>query len=130
MGRDALDSAHRDAGSATVELVVLFPALIGLIFLVVQAGLHYYARSVALAAAQEGARAAAAQGATAGTGQAAAAAFVSRAGAELLGAASASAKRSAIEVTVTVSGRSMSLVPGYPGFPVSQQASAPVERVS
>lgn len=119
-----------DGGSATVELVVLFPALLGLIFIVVQAGLHYYARSVALAAAQEGARAAAVQGATAGTGQAAAQAFVARAGAELLGGSSTTSTRSATEVTVTVTGRSISLVPGYPGFPISQQASAPVERVS
>jgi Flp pilus assembly protein TadG len=119
-----------DGGSATVELVVLFPALLGLIFIVVQAGLHYYARSVALAAAQEGARAAAVQGGSAGTGQAAAQAFVARAGAELLGGSSTTATRSATEVTVTVTGRSMSLVPGYPGFPIRQQASAPVERVS
>ena len=57
-------TARRDAGSSSVELVVLFPALMALIFITVQAGLYFYARNVALAAAQEGARAAAARGAT------------------------------------------------------------------
>jgi Flp pilus assembly protein TadG len=114
----------------SVELVVVFPTLLALIFIVVQAGLHYYARSVALAAAQEGARAAAAQDATTAAGEQAATTFVDRAGAELLSGARVSATRSAQAVTVVVSGRSLSLVPGYDGFPVSQQASAPVEKVS
>lgn len=119
-----------DRGSASVELTVLFPALLALLFIVVQAGLHYYARSVALAAAQEGARAAAAQTATAAAGQDAASAFVARAGAELLGGAQVSATRTADTVTVSVTGTSLSLVPGYAGFPITQQVTAPVEKVT
>lgn len=110
--------------------MVVFPALIALIFITGQAGLHFYARSIALAAAQEGTRAAAARDASAPDGSAAARAFVDRAGAELLSQAQVTASRSASTVTVTVSGRSLSLVPGYPGFPVSQSATAPVERVT
>ncbi len=119
-----------DRGSASVELTVLFPALLALLFIVVQAGLHYYARSVALAAAQEGARAAAAQTATAAAGQDAASAFVARAGAELLAGAQVRAARTADTVTVSVTGTSLSLVPGYAGFPISQRATAPVEKVT
>lgn len=119
-----------DRGSASVELVVVFPALLALLFIVVQAGLHYYARSIALAAAQEGARAAAAQTATAAAGQDAASAFVARVGAELLTGAQVNATRTADSVTVNVSGTSLSLVPGYAGFPIAQQATAPVEKVS
>jgi Flp pilus assembly protein TadG len=119
-----------ERGSASVELVVIFPALLTLIFITVQAGLHYYARTVALAAAQEGTRAAAAHNSTAVTGQAAASAFLDRAGSDLLSAPQVGASRSADSVTVTVTGTSISLVPGYPGFPISQVASAPVEKVT
>jgi len=97
---------------------------------VVQAGLHYYARSVALAAAQEGARAAAVQGATAAAGSQAASAFVDTAGAELLVGPQVIASRTAQTATVVVTGTSISLVPGYDGFPIRQQASVPVEEVS
>ena len=123
-------TARRDAGSSSVELVVLFPALMALIFITVQAGLYFYARNVALAAAQEGARAAAARGATSTEGANAASAFVSRAGAQLLGASAVSSERTATTVTVTVSGTSVSLVPGFPGRVIRQSASAPVERVT
>ncbi|MBK6871190.1 MAG: pilus assembly protein [Kineosporiaceae bacterium] len=110
--------------------MVLFPALLALIFIVVQAGLHYYARSVALSAAREGVRAAAVQDGTAADGQAAADAFLARVADDLLAGSQVSADRTAQTVTVTVTGTSLSLVPGYPGFAISQQASAPVERVS
>jgi len=128
--RSQVGARARDRGSASVELVVLFPALLALLFIVVQAGLHYYARSVALAAAQEGARAAAAQSATAAAGQDAASAFVAKAGSELLPGAQVSATRTADQVTVSVTGTSLSLVPGYAGFPIVQVVSAPVEKVT
>jgi Flp pilus assembly protein TadG len=110
--------------------VVLFPALLALIFITGQAGLYFYARSVALAAAQEGARAGAMPSAATGAGDQAARVFLDRAGSDLVVGRVVSASRSAVRVSVTVSGRSLSLVPGYPGFPVSQTASAPVERVT
>ena len=46
-----------DRGSATVQIVVLMPALFLLMFTGMQAALIYQARTVAIAAAQEGARA-------------------------------------------------------------------------
>ncbi len=109
---------------------MLFPALLALIFITGQAGLYFYARSVALAAAQEGVRAAALPAATSSAGDQASRVFLDRAGADLLTAQVVSATRTAVRVSVTVAGRSLSLVPGYPGFPVSQTASAPVERVT
>ncbi|MBL8931731.1 MAG: pilus assembly protein [Kineosporiaceae bacterium] len=119
-----------DRGSASVELVVLFPALLALIFIVVQAGLHFYARSVALSAAREGARAAAVQAGTAADGQAAAQGFIARVGGDLLSGARVSVSVDGRSSTVTVTGTSPSLVPGYDGFAITQQASAPLERVS
>ena len=57
-------SVVRDAGSASVEMVVFVPLLFIFIFAVVQGGLWFHARSVALGAAQEGARVAAAEHST------------------------------------------------------------------
>ena len=44
----------RDGGSAAIELAVIGPSLIVLIFFVIQAGLYFYGRSVALQSAREG----------------------------------------------------------------------------
>ena len=58
-GRQHQVAARRDErGSATIELVILLPALFAVMFLGMQAALFYHARTVAIAAAQEGARAA------------------------------------------------------------------------
>lgn len=43
-----------DRGVSSIELAVIAPSLLFLIFLVIQAGLFFYARSVALQAAREG----------------------------------------------------------------------------
>jgi Flp pilus assembly protein TadG len=45
-----------DAGAATTELVIVFPVLITLIFLIIQLGLYFHAMNVASNAAQVGAR--------------------------------------------------------------------------
>jgi Flp pilus assembly protein TadG len=45
-----------DRGSSTVELVILTPMLLALIWLIIQYALYYQGRQVALAAAQIGAR--------------------------------------------------------------------------
>ena len=58
--RPATSSSRRrdERGSGTIELVILLPALFAVMFLGMQAALFYHARTVAIAAAQEGARAA------------------------------------------------------------------------
>ena len=120
-----------DRGSVSLELVIVFPAVLLIIFGGMQGALLYYARSVALAAAQEGSRAAGAETGSAGLGQSVATGFVQRAGgSDVLQAAQVTASRSATVATVTVSGRSLSLVPGLSGLPVSQTASVPVERIT
>src|SRR3954468_14627745 len=69
--------AHeRDGGSASLEIAILAPALLLLTFVVVQAGLWFYARNLALAAAQEGVTAGRAYNAPAGVGPARARAFL------------------------------------------------------
>ena len=114
----------------TVQLVVLMPALFALMFAGVQAAMFYHGRTVAIAAAQEGARAAAAQNGTIGAGEAAASAFVAAAGGEgVLRAVTVSSSRSATTATTVVTGSILSVIPGWTPT-VTQSASAPVERLT
>ena len=57
-----------ERGSASVQMVILMPVLFSVMFLGLQAALFYHARTVAIAAAQEGARAAGAETGSAGDG--------------------------------------------------------------
>src|SRR3712207_2545703 len=78
--KPARSSRRSDRGSASVELVILLPALFAVMFLGMQAALYHHARTVAIAAAQEGARAAAGEQGRESDGIAAATAFVTEAG--------------------------------------------------
>lgn len=119
-----------ERGSATVELVILLPALFAVMFLGMQAALYYHARTVAIAAAQEGARAAGSEIGRESDGIAAANQFVSDAGGDdvLVGAAF-TADRSGTTATVTVQGFSLSVIPGWKPV-VRQTASVPIERLT
>lgn len=119
----------RDDGSVTVELSILFPALLLLVTALVQYGLWFHARSVALAAAQQGVVAAAAYQAPPGAGIDDATAFVIAHGSQtLLDATATQGVPAPGRVSVEVSGRSVSLIPGMPGPAVVQSATSPVER--
>ncbi len=118
-----------DRGSATLEITVLFPVVLLLILGVVQGALYYHARDVALAAAADGLTAARSRTGSAEQGRRAAVAFLARAGGDdVLHAAQVSAARAGASATVTVTGRAVSLLPGLPGWSISQAASGPVER--
>ena len=122
--------APRDQGSASVQLVILMPALFLLMFTGMQAALIYHARTVAIAAAQEGARAAAAQWGTVDAGHAAAEAFIAAAGGDdVLGGVTVSVALDGATATVTVAGDTLSVVPGWEPV-VVQSAAAPVERIT
>ena len=69
-----------DRGSATVELAVLFPVFLALVFGGVQAAEWYHVRSLCLAAADAGVQTGRRTGATDAEASAAAAAFLTRAG--------------------------------------------------
>lgn len=118
-----------ERGVATLELVVLFPVVLLLVFAVIQGGLYYHGKNVALAAAQEGVRVARAETGNAGQGGATARAFVQAAGgADVLTGVGVNSRRSATQASVTVTGRALSVLPGVPGFSVKQTAEGPVER--
>lgn len=120
---------RREAGSASIELVILFPALLLLVTALIQYGLWFHARSLALAAAQEGVAVARAYGSTPGAGRDTALAFVRDHGADTLTDTNAIASvPGAGHVQVVVTGRSLSVLPGTPGIAVRQSADGPVER--
>lgn len=120
----------RERGSTTIAMVVLMPALFALMFMGMQAALIYHARTIAIAAAEEGARAAGAQGGSVSGGTAAAADFVASAGGgDVLRSLSATGNRGALTATVTVSGAALSVVPGWSPR-ITQSATVPVERLS
>ena len=123
-------TGHRERGVASVQLVVLMPVLFTLMFVGMQAAMIYHGRTVAIAAAQEGARAAAAQNGTPAAGQAAATAFVAAAGGDgTLQGVKVTSNRTATTATVVVTGTTLSVVPGWTPS-ITQSASAPVERLT
>jgi hypothetical protein len=118
---------RRDRGSTTLETVIVFPAILILIFGAFQLGFWYHARSISLAAAQEAARAGAVYGAGAADAYAAGESFLDRAGRGLMESSAIEVTLSADEITVTVTGQALSLIPGWPVI-VVQTARLPVER--
>ena len=119
-----------ERGSATIELVILLPALFAVMFLGMQAAMFYHARTVAIAAAQEGAKAAGGESGKEADGVSAANAFIDDAGGDdVLSGARSTARRTATTVTVTVTGHSLSVIPGWNPV-IVQSASLPVERLT
>ena len=108
---------------------MLFPAVLLATFGLIQGALYYHARDVALAAATDGLTAARTRTGSDEEGRQVAVAFLERAGGEdVLPGSSVDSVRTATTATVTVTGRTLSLVPGLAGWSVSQTASGPVER--
>ena len=119
-----------ERGSASMQMVVLLPVLFSIMFLGLQAALFYHARTVAIAAAQEGARAAGAEAGSTADGIAAAHAFITAAGgSDVLETVSVSGSRGAQTATVTVRGTALSVIPGWRPA-VAQSATVPVERLT
>lgn len=124
---------QRDRGSATLEIAIFGPVLLVLIFSIVQAGMWFYARTLALAAAQEGVTSArmyteGASGPALSAGASRARSFIARQAGDSLLSPTVAASGSATQVQVVVSGRSLSVLPGVPGFTIRQEATGPVER--
>lgn len=128
--RSRLGRERDERGSASIQLVILLPALFAVLFVGMQAALYYHARTVAIAAAQEGARAAGAEHGREADGVEAANDFIDEAGGrDVLSAAAASADRTATQATVTVTGFSLSVIPGW-NVRITQSATVPVEQLT
>jgi Flp pilus assembly protein TadG len=110
-------------------MVVIFPAVLLLIFGIVQAAVWYHGRTLAMLAAQDGLRTAQALDGTPAGGQATTTAALNSNGATgFLTNPTVTVTRTPTEVTVTVTARSAALLPGT-GLPITQQATGPVERI-
>ncbi len=116
-----------DRGSATIEHVVIYPVLLLFIFAIVQTGVYFHARGMALAAAESGVR----EGriaASADVGAGAAQDYLDQVANQTFSDVSVSAAgSSATEIQVTVTGTVPSLFPGLWDLEVTQSASGPIE---
>ena len=117
-----------ERGAASLELAIAFPVVLLLVMTLIQAALWFYSRSIALGAAQEGAREGRVQPASTGRAQAAAEDFLDQAGEGLLTGSAVSVAATPGSIQVTVTGTSISLFPGLPGWSITQTAHGPVER--
>lgn len=115
-------------GSATVEFAIVATTVMLIMFTAIQAATYHWARSVALAAAEEAANAQRAYTATPGAGHQRAAAFLASTG-DALTATTITVNSDPQQVQVTVSGRCLSVLPGFcAAFPVTATVHATVER--
>ncbi len=119
---------RQDRGSATLEISILAPVLLLVVFTIIQVGLWSYARSLALGAAQEGVAAGRAHGAQSQAGRLRAEAFLDSFAGDSLVGRTVTASVDAASVRVEVRGRALSVLPGVPGLPVLQHAQGPRER--
>lgn len=97
------------------------------IFAIIQAGLWYHARNVALSAAQRGVERARVQGANIGQGTAATTDFLNRAGSSISDRSVTGTDGATVRIEV--SGTVSTWIPGL-NLPVRQHASAARERVT
>jgi Flp pilus assembly protein TadG len=116
-----------DRGSVSLELAIAFPVVLLLVTALMQYGLWFFARTVALAAAQEGVTAARVLDAVPADGVERAARYIEDNGADtLMSPTVVATSPTAGIVVVEVSGRSLSVVPGMT-LMVTQSAQGPVE---
>lgn len=129
--RRAVPGRVTERGSTTLELVVLFPVVLLLIFGVIQGALFFHGRASLLAAAEQGVRAGRSDGASDPAAVAAQQArqFLTDTG-ELDNLTELTIVPAVGEgqVRLTITGRTVSLLPGVPGPQVSQTASGSLER--
>lgn len=116
-------------GAATVELTIIFPIVLLLIFGIVQAAVWYHGRTLAMLAAQDALRAAQALDGTAEDGRTEAArALASNGATGFLTEPAVTVTRTQTSAAVTVTARSLALLPGA-SMPISQHAEGPVEHL-
>ena len=120
--------ARDDSGMTTLEVAVLFPVVLILIFGIAQTALWYMARTAALSAAKQGVNAGRVYGAKPADGVPAANDFLTAQVGDILSGSNVSiAGSDPGTLRITVSGSSLSLIPGWT-ITVTQSAQGPVEK--
>jgi Flp pilus assembly protein TadG len=116
-------------GVATIEMAVIFPVTLLIVFAIVQFGVWYHASDVAKAAAQEGVRAARVEGGSAQAGVDRANQILDENASGLIGGRRVVPFRDHNVARVEVTGTCTRVVP-VPGLslPVHAVAESPVER--
>lgn len=119
-----------DDGSSAVELVLLAPLLLFMVFVIVQAALYMHARHVALAAAQQGARIARTIDLTSTDGMSAARsdtlAYLRQLAGDVVSGQTVTVSRTASTATVVVRVNAISILPGL-HLVATERSSGPVE---
>lgn len=118
---------ENERGSVTLENIIIWPAVLIFLFGFFQAALWLHARDVAHGAATAAYYQARTLNGTAEDGQAAGAQAIERANGTINGAA-ISVSRTPETVTVTVSGSTSLILPGWPGSSITETVTGPVER--
>lgn len=116
-----------DRGGAVVELAILWPVIVLVVFGAVQVTTYFTARTVALSAAQVGVATERRYDAVPGSGRDRAEEFLDNSGDWLADATVDEPVRTDEEVFVTVHGRALSIVPGL-SWEIQQSAHGTVER--
>lgn len=116
-----------ERGSTTLEIVVLMPLMVLLLMVVVQFGIYFHTRAVATTAAHHGADSTRILNGTAAAGTAVTDQFLDQSAAALRGR-TVVIDRSATQVTVTITGEVVSLIP-FAEFPMTVTVETPVERI-
>ncbi|QTE28581.1 TadE/TadG family type IV pilus assembly protein [Pengzhenrongella sicca] len=128
--RGRVHEREHERGSGSIEMLLVLPALFTIVILAIQGAFYYHAHTLAIAAAQEGARTAGALNSTAAHGAAAAADFIADVGGDdVLTGVEVGAERTDTSARITVDGYSASLIPGW-NPPIQAAATVPVERVT
>jgi Flp pilus assembly protein TadG len=128
----ALSKARRgghERGDANVEMIIVFPVFAAMFFAILQGAIWLDAGNIAAAAATTAYNTARTYDGTGSDGTAAGNDFISTKGTNLDGS-NVSVNRTATTVTVTVTGRSLTLIPGWFGTEITRTVTGPVERWS
>ena len=116
-----------ERGVTTIEVVIAFPIVLMIILAIVQLAIAAHARSVAEAAAQEGAAAARRYDGSSAAAQERTADYLDELGPTILQNRSITVQRDDQTATVTITGTVISVIPGL-NLSVEKSASGPVER--
>jgi Flp pilus assembly protein TadG len=123
-------SRRRDVGSASIEFAITAVAVMAVIFTAIQAATWFWARSIALAAAQEGADAQRAYNAAPSAGQARAQSFITSTKDGLTGT-TITVTTTTGGVQATVTGHCLTVLPGFcNAFPVTATVHGTTEKVT
>ncbi|GHG04219.1 TadE family protein [Streptomyces filamentosus] len=128
--RSLLPAQHDlDRGSAPIQVAIIFPVVILIIFGIVQGFTIAWAHNAVATAAREGVSAGRMYGAGPGDGAAKARKATADLGGNLLTSVSVStAGTTRDRMSIRVEGQAVSLVPGLKSISVSSAASGPIEQ--